>query len=145
MKNFQFKLALTSLLFVLFLSGCTTATTSPAQQQTPVNNNNSSAEPIGQTKETVNQTVSDVSNVEVIPASSIVYNIAEVSKHNTESDCWQIIDNKVYNLTAFVPNHPGGMKKIIEWCGKDSTKIFNLQHSPETKNLLGQYFLSDLQ
>lgn len=32
----------------------------------------------------------------------------EVSKHNTREDCWVIIHDKVYDLTNFLPEHPGG-------------------------------------
>ena len=32
----------------------------------------------------------------------------EVSKHNTKDDCWLIIHGKVYDVSDYVDEHPGG-------------------------------------
>ncbi|KAF5686051.1 L-lactate dehydrogenase (cytochrome) [Fusarium circinatum] len=37
--------------------------------------------------------------------------------------------NKVYDLTDFLPNHPGGKKVILKNAGRDSTADFDLIHS----------------
>jgi cytochrome b involved in lipid metabolism len=52
-----------------------------------------------------------------------------VAKHNKASNCWTIVDGKVYNLTKFVAKHPGGRKRIIRMCGRDSSAAFHGQHS----------------
>ena len=33
---------------------------------------------------------------------------AEVSKHSKSTDCWMIIEDKVYDVTKFIDEHPGG-------------------------------------
>ena len=45
----------------------------------------------------------------------------EVAKHNTEHDCWLIIDNKVYDVSDYVDVHPGG-PAILNNAGGDSSK-----------------------
>ncbi|KAG8672816.1 hypothetical protein FPOAC2_06224 [Fusarium poae] len=54
---------------------------------------------------------------------------SDVAKHNNAKSCWLIIHNKVYDLTEFLPNHPGGRKVILKNAGKDSTGDFDLIHS----------------
>lgn len=45
----------------------------------------------------------------------------EVAKHNSRDDCYVILYNKVYDLTEFIPEHPGGPQIIIKYAGKDAT------------------------
>lgn len=53
---------------------------------------------------------------------------SEVAKHNTEHDCWMIINGIVYNLTKFVNKHPGGKQTILNFAGKDGSEVFNTVH-----------------
>ena len=34
--------------------------------------------------------------------------VSELDKHATPDDCWVIVNGKVYDLTRFAPEHPGG-------------------------------------
>lgn len=56
--------------------------------------------------------------------------IGEVSKHNTEKDCWLAIDNEIWDLTEFAPQHPGGASIILKYAGRDATQAYNEIHSP---------------
>ncbi|KAI5368020.1 putative oxidoreductase, molybdopterin-binding domain, oxidoreductase FAD/NAD(P)-binding protein [Septoria linicola] len=42
----------------------------------------------------------------------------EIEKHNTESDCWLVVDNKVYDSTSVLSWHPGGKAAILGHAGK---------------------------
>eukprot|EP01061_Rhynchopus_euleeides_P040971 TRINITY_DN7080_c0_g1_i1.p1 TRINITY_DN7080_c0_g1~~TRINITY_DN7080_c0_g1_i1.p1 ORF type:complete len:772 (+),score=379.67 TRINITY_DN7080_c0_g1_i1:49-2316(+) len=55
----------------------------------------------------------------------------EVKKHNTPGDLWVIISGKVYDLTDFAPDHPGGEGVVTEQAGKDCTQEFLHAH-PES-------------
>ncbi|CAI2179633.1 19778_t:CDS:1 [Funneliformis geosporum] len=52
----------------------------------------------------------------------------EISEHNKREDCWVIIHGKVYDLTNFLPEHPGGIKVILNQAGKDATAAFDPIH-----------------
>ena len=55
-----------------------------------------------------------------------------VARHNSEEDCWIIIDDNVYDVTSYLNSHPGGVGKIMQYAGKDATKAFQQQgHSPK--------------
>jgi len=56
----------------------------------------------------------------------------EVSKHNNDKDCWVIIHGKAYDVTEFMPEHPGGMQIILKWAGKDATETYEPIHPPDT-------------
>jgi len=47
----------------------------------------------------------------------------EVAKHNKIDDCWIVIENKVYNVSNWIPHHPGGLY-IMKNAGGESTKLF---------------------
>ncbi|PSS02108.1 FMN-dependent dehydrogenase-domain-containing protein [Coniella lustricola] len=57
---------------------------------------------------------------------------AEVAKHSTSDDCWVIVHGKAYDVTEFLPEHPGGMKIILKYAGKDATEEFEPIHPPDT-------------
>ncbi len=56
------------------------------------------------------------------------FTMAQVAEHNSKASCWTVISGFVYDLTGWVPNHPGGEQAILSLCGKDGTTAFNGQH-----------------
>ena len=64
---------------------------------------------------------------------------AEFVTHNSESDCWVIYKNKVYDVTSWLPNHPGGADKISPHCGTGGfEQAFTQKHGTSKANLLMQ-------
>ncbi|KAI0762848.1 FMN-dependent dehydrogenase-domain-containing protein [Fomes fomentarius] len=74
------------------------------------------------------------------------FSLHEVSKHNSSSSCWVIISNKVYDVTEFLPEHPGGAKIILKYAGKDATSAYEPIHPPDAldKNLPPEKHLGSL-
>lgn len=88
-----------------------------------------------------------------ISTSSVSTNVkltaSEVAKHKTESDCYMILNGKVYDVTTYLPLHPGGASRIIHYCGKDGTQAFDTkggegQHSNRANNDLSSLYKGDL-
>lgn len=66
--------------------------------------------------------------------------------HNTEEDCWIIIDGKVYDVTEYIPEHPGGVGKIMEWAGKDASKgFYEAGHSLDAIRKRDEYIIGSAQ
>jgi cytochrome b involved in lipid metabolism len=67
------------------------------------------------------------------------WTLEEIAKHNSEDDCWIIVNNCVYDITAYFSFHPGGKKALIKFAGRDATE--NVQfHSSKMLMLLNKYF-----
>ncbi len=61
------------------------------------------------------------------------FTMAEVATHNSQQDCWAVVDGNVYNLTSWISRHPGGPDKIIPLCGTDATANFHGQHDDQAR------------
>jgi cytochrome b involved in lipid metabolism len=54
---------------------------------------------------------------------------AEVARHSTAGDCWVILGRSVYDMTAYIPRHPGGPDEIVPLCGGRATAAFSNEHA----------------
>jgi cytochrome b involved in lipid metabolism len=54
--------------------------------------------------------------------------LAEVARHKDAASCWSSINGNVYDLTSWIPKHPGGPQAILQLCGTDGSAKFNAQH-----------------
>ncbi|ORY19048.1 L-lactate dehydrogenase [Clohesyomyces aquaticus] len=59
---------------------------------------------------------------------------AEVSKHNTKKSCWIVLESKVYDITSFLGQHPGGAAILLKQAGSDATTEFKKYHQLEYVN-----------
>lgn len=65
---------------------------------------------------------------------------AEVESHDSSASCYVTIGTKVYDVTDFMPDHPGGSDLILEYAGKDVEDILkdfaSHQHSEAAYEVL---------
>ncbi|GMN50326.1 hypothetical protein TIFTF001_019474 [Ficus carica] len=74
-----------------------------------------------------------------------VYTLAEVSHHNTREKCWLVIDGKVYDVTKFLDDHPGGDDVLLSSTGKDATNDFeDVGHSTSAKAMMDEFYVGDI-
>ncbi|VDK20337.1 unnamed protein product [Taenia asiatica] len=63
------------------------------------------------------------------------FSLEEVKKHNSENDCWIIIHDKVYDVSKFLDQHPGGDFVILENGGGYATEAFeDVGHSEAARS-----------
>ncbi|PIN10951.1 Cytochrome b5 [Handroanthus impetiginosus] len=74
-----------------------------------------------------------------------VFTLAEVSEHNSSKDCWVVINGKVYDVTKFLEDHPGGDEVLISSTGKEATDDFeDVGHSASAKAMMEEFYVGDI-
>ncbi|KAF5731986.1 cytochrome b5 isoform A-like isoform X1 [Tripterygium wilfordii] len=74
-----------------------------------------------------------------------VLSFAEFTKHNSRTDCWLLIDGKIYDMTPFLEEHPGGDEVLLAATEKDATDDFDdVGHSNDAKELMKKYFIGEV-
>lgn len=73
----------------------------------------------------------------------------ELSAHNKLEDCWVSYDGKVYDLTSFLPGHPGRPERILPYCGtaEEFKAAFEKKHGTTKVEMLMKVgtFMGDLE
>ncbi|KAJ2387912.1 hypothetical protein GGI23_006171 [Coemansia sp. RSA 2559] len=70
----------------------------------------------------------------------------EIAKHYTRDDIWIVVHGKVYDVTGFLDEHPGGEEVILEHAGIDATEAFeDIGHSEDARELLAHLLIGDLE
>ena len=64
-----------------------------------------------------------------MPGDNLI-SVEEIKKHNSPDDCWIVVDNKVWDITDFAPDHPGGGEIIWKHAGRDASTTYSSIHSP---------------
>eukprot|EP00899_Mesostigma_viride_P006929 jgi/Mesvir1/16237/Mv08490-RA.1 len=71
------------------------------------------------------------------------YTLAEIAAHDSPTDCWLIIRGKVYDVTEWVPKHPGGALIYVR-AGYDCTQIFDSYHPLYVRKVLDKYCIGEV-
>ncbi|KAF5336402.1 hypothetical protein D9611_006534 [Ephemerocybe angulata] len=74
-----------------------------------------------------------------------IYTAEDVEAHNTATSCWISRAGKVYDVTNFLQDHPGGDDLIIEYAGKDVEEVMKDPsehvHSESAYDMLQEYVI----
>ena len=77
--------------------------------------------------------------------------LAEVATHDREEDCYLIIGNertggaKVYDVTKYLDEHPGGDAVLLELAGKYADDMFeDIGHSMNARQQLKEFLVGTL-
>lgn len=69
----------------------------------------------------------------------------EVAKYNDSKETWLIIHNNVYDVTAFLNEHPGGEEVLLELAGRDATESFeDVGHSSDARQMMEPYKIGEI-
>ncbi|XP_050385589.1 cytochrome b5 [Argentina anserina] len=78
-------------------------------------------------------------------SDSKVYHFDEVAQHKYKKDCWIIISGKVYDVTPFLEEHPGGDEVLLLAADRDATDDFNdVGHSDSAKEMMEKYYVGEV-
>mmetsp|Transcript_7540 Transcript_7540/g.11104 ORF Transcript_7540/g.11104 Transcript_7540/m.11104 type:complete len:135 (+) Transcript_7540:81-485(+) len=79
-------------------------------------------------------------------------NMSEVAKHKSEDDCWVVIGNatnggpKVYDVTKYLDDHPGGAEVLLDVAGGDADEFFeDIGHSNDAREELKKHMIGILK
>ncbi|XP_008848889.1 cytochrome b5 [Nannospalax galili] len=73
------------------------------------------------------------------------YTLEEIQKHKDSRSTWVILHHKVYDLTKFLEEHPGGEEVLREQAGGDATENFeDVGHSTDARELSKTYIIGEL-
>jgi delta8-fatty-acid desaturase len=76
-------------------------------------------------KEILQNSTESRSNLEEISLSLL-------STKNTVEECWIAYEGIVYDVTHWLPRHPGGVRAIMSAAGSESTAVMRNLHAPDT-------------
>ncbi|TVU25722.1 hypothetical protein EJB05_28227, partial [Eragrostis curvula] len=68
----------------------------------------------------------------------------ELRAHASADDLWISISGDVYDVTAWLPRHPGGDLPLLTLAGQDAIDAFPAYHPPSARPLLRRFFVGRL-
>ncbi|HVS79875.1 MAG TPA: cytochrome b5-like heme/steroid binding domain-containing protein [Candidatus Paceibacterota bacterium] len=84
-------------------------------------------------------------------ATSTAITSYDVSQHASKSDCWAIIEGKVYNATDLLASYSGVEQGILALgCGRDDTELFeswakaNPNDASQLESAMKAYYVGDM-
>ena len=67
-----------------------------------------------------------------------IVNQIELEVHNSMDDCWVAYKGRVYDITGWLPKHPGTAGAILPYCGtaREFEEAFTNQHGTTKASML---------
>ena len=80
--------------------------------------------------------LSSTGNVDSGSSNEIAFE--DLVKHNSDVDCWVGYNGNVYDVTSWLPNHPGSAGAISPYCGtyEEFTQAFTNKHGTTQVSML---------
>ncbi|XP_054478980.1 cytochrome b5 [Anoplopoma fimbria] len=79
------------------------------------------------------------------PDEVTYYRLSEVEEQNSFRSTWIIIHNKVYDVTRFLEEHPGGEEVLREQAGGNATESFeDVGHSTDAREMAQDMMIGEL-
>ncbi|XP_020784655.1 cytochrome b5 [Boleophthalmus pectinirostris] len=79
------------------------------------------------------------------PGEPRYYRLSEIEEQNSFKSTWVIIHNKVYDVTKFLEEHPGGEEVLREQAGGDATESFeDVGHSTDAREMAKDMIIGEL-
>ncbi|XP_074998284.1 cytochrome b5 isoform X2 [Calonectris borealis] len=73
------------------------------------------------------------------------YRLEEVQQHNNSQSTWIILHHRIYDVTKFLDEHPGGEEVLREQAGGDATENFeDVGHSTDARTLSETFIVGEL-
>lgn len=93
------------------------------------------------------ETSAPASSASASASNTAGYTMAQVQEHGDETSCWTVIEGKVYDVTPWISEHPGGPDRITALCGTDGTAQFTGMHEgdPKPASRLEGFLIGSLQ
>ncbi|PWN94426.1 cytochrome b5 [Acaromyces ingoldii] len=70
----------------------------------------------------------------------------QLGEHKSNGDLWLLVDGKVYDVSKFADEHPGGDEVLLSEAGKDATESFeDVGHSDDARALLPGMLVGEIE
>ncbi|EAW12887.1 putative cytochrome b5 reductase [Aspergillus clavatus NRRL 1] len=74
------------------------------------------------------------------------FTVEDVALHKSRDDLWVIIHGKVYDLTQYLRDHPGGADVLIDVAGTDATAAYeDVGHSEDADEIMQTYLIGTVK
>ena len=68
-----------------------------------------------------------------------------MASHSSREDVWMSIHGKVYDISKYLDDHPGGEEVLMDRAGKDATEDYeDVGHSNEARKTLNRFEVGEL-